>query len=479
MARGRRAAAAAAAAALGLALCVCVSAAPGVPGTSSITTQVMEDPDGVPTWARVWNHTHEWAFCADAVVLRERGVLDNLSAASLYWAERRWASVSGHPPDARRWSQKVLEQVKGAGLVEDAGETRGKFSLQWPRHLYHKHRMVFRCQDVCDSCALLDVPYDTLERHYEYGLARLRLPELDGQECPKCRTCPDLSKLTVKCGAATEFTLEPSAEADVQMNIPVRLLLASKKGDTHADGKTDVAKIFYSKKSSFHFYAWGLYLGWAAAIAQTIQGQPGGGRGLDIADLACGSGWMGILLGVAFPQSRVHFSDIDPSALNDVRTAVAANGMTGRTTVSLGDMWRAFDGLKGGDGERKRFHHVYFYPPQIVSDEEDRTTSSKEGSTMNVVSVVAPKRLFFFEECAKEWTQWLHTGGTLWLGTDHMNLAEVKIMFERYAGGRKIKWQRWFLAPSISPKKSQAVWWTAVDTMQKEPSHLLAVTLLD
>ena len=171
MARGRggaAAAAAAAAAALGLALWpgrARGSARTRLPGMSS--AKGMEAPDAAPTWARVWNETHEWAFCADAVVMRERGVLDNLHAASLYWAERRWAAQSGHPPDARRWSQKVLEQVKGAGLVEDAGETRGKFSLQWPRHLYHKHRMVFRCQDVCDSCALLDIPYNAREIHHE------------------------------------------------------------------------------------------------------------------------------------------------------------------------------------------------------------------------------------------------------------------------------------------------------------------------
>ena len=179
------------------------------------------------------------------------------------------------------------------------------------------------------------------------------------------------------------------------------------------------------------------------------------------------------------PSRACIFRILTPSALNDVRAAVAANGMTGRTTVSLGDVWRAFDGLKGGDGERKRFHHVYFYPPQIVSDQEDRTASSKEGSTMNTVSVVAPKRLFFFEECAEEWTQWLHTGGTLWLGADHENLAAVKILFERHAGGRKMKWQRWFLAPSMSPKKPEALWWTSADTMEREVSQLLAVTLLD
>ena len=143
-------------------------------------------------------------------------------------------------------------------------------------------------------------------------------------------------------------------------------------------------------------------MGWAAAIAQTIQGQPGGGRGLDIADLACGSGWMGILLGVAFPQSRVHFSDIDPSALNDVRTAVAANGMAGRATVSQGDLWRAFEGLKGEGGERKRFHHVYFYPPQTELEEGE--AQGGRNSSIREVAVSAPERLFFFERCAKEWT---------------------------------------------------------------------------
>ena len=251
------------------------------------------------------------------------------------------------------------------------------------------------------------------------------------------------------------------------------------EGEKGADGKTNVAKIFYSEKSSFHFYASGFFLGWAGSVAQSIQGQPGGGRGLDIADLACGSGWMGILLGAAFPESRVHFSDIDPSALNDVRTAVAANGMTGRTTVNLGDMWRAFDGLKGEDGERKRFHHVYFYPPQIAPEESDLEAGRKKGSSVNVVAVTAPKRLFFFEECAKEWTQRLHTGGTLWLGVDHENLYEVKLLFDRNAGGRKTKWQRWFLAPYMSPKKPEALWWTTADAVEREVSHLLSVTLLD
>ena len=471
MARGRRVAGAVAVtAALGLVLW---------PGGARGSGGEKES-DEAPAWTHVWNRTHEWAFCADAVVMRDRGVLDKLHVASLLSEGR--SHLAGPPAESRLWSQKVLTQVQGAGLVEEAGETRGKFSLQWPRHLYYKHRMVFGCQEVCDSCTLLDLPYHANQIHYGYGVARKRMPDLDDQAlCPDCQFCPDLPKVTVKCGAATEFTVEPSAEADVQMNIPVQAVLGSKKGEKGADGKTGVAKIFYSEKSSFHFYTWGFFLGWAGSMAQSIQAQPGGGRGLDIADLACGSGWMGLLLGAAFPESRVHFSDIDPSALNDVRTAVSANGMAGRTTVNLGDMWRAFDGLEGEDGERKRFHHVYFYPPQIASDEDkaDIHSANKKGSTVNAVAVTAPKRLFFFEECAKEWTRWLHTGGTLWLGVDHENLAEVKIMFERYAGGRKVKWQRWFLAPSMSPKKPEALWWTSMDTMHREVSQLLAVTLLD
>ena len=464
MARARRVAvAAAAAAALGLVLW------PGGARGSG-------ENDEAPEWARVWSRPHAWAFCAETAVMRERGVLDNL-----HWLEK---DKSGGPAgaDLLQWGKTVRKQVQEAGLVEEAGETRGKFSLQWPRHLNKEHQMVFGCQEVCDSCTLLDSPYPAIQIHEGYGIARELFKELGGpgKFCPECETCPDLPEVTVECGAATEFTVEPSAEAAVQLNIPVRVVLGSKEGEEGADGKTNVAKIFYSERSSYHFYTYGPYLGWAGSMAQTIQGQPGGGRGLDIADLACGSGWMGILLGAAFPESRVHFSDIDPSALNDVRTAVAANGMTGRTTVNLGDMWRAFDGLKGEDGERKRFHHVYFYPPQIAPEESEVLEAGrKKGSTVNVVAVTAPKRLFFFEECAKEWTQWLRTGGTLWLGVDHENLADVKILFERYAGGRKIKWQRWFLAPSMSPKKPQALWWTAQDTLEREVSQLLAVTLLD
>ncbi len=370
----------------------------------------------------------------------------------------------------------------GESLAVAAGETRGKCSLEWPRHLYHKHRMVFGCQEICDSCALLDTSYPRHVRlvHEGYIKARVANPELWDTKCPTCQTCPEVPKITVKCGAATEFTVEPSADADVQLNIPVRLVLGSRKRVKDADEETRVAKIFYNQKSSFHFYIWAFLLGWSGSIAQSIQAQPGGGRGLDIADLACGSGWMGLLLGAAFTESRVHFSDIDPSALNDVRTAVTANGMEGRATVNLGDMWRAFDGLKGEGDELKRFHHVYFYPPQTPwVDDDDAELSNLKGYTINDVSVIAPDRLFFFEECAKEWTQRLHTGGTLWLGVDHNNLAEVKLLFDRYAGGRKIKWQRWSLAPSMSPKKPEALWWTSADLMAREVSQLLAVTLLD
>ena len=378
----------------------------------------------------------------------------------------------------------MREQVEGAGLAEEAGETpgRGKFSLEWPRHLYHKHRMVFRCQEICDTCTLLDAPYKNLGImvHSGYTMAKDRNHELYGQGCPTtCQACPEVPKLTVKCGAATEFTVDPSADADVQLNIPVRLVLGSKKGREGADEETRVAKIFYSQKSSFHFYTSGYFLGWAGSMAQFIQAQPGGGRDLDIADLACGSGWMGLLLGAAFPESRVHFSDIDPSALSDVRTAVAANGMEGSATVNLGDMWRAFDGLKGEGGELKRFHHVYFYPPQTATDHDAVSEMGLKGSSTNPVSLFGPSKLFFFEECAKEWTQRLHTGGTLWLGVDHENLAEVKLLFDRNAGGRKTKWQRWFLAPYMSPKKPEGLWWTSADAAETEASHLLSVTLLD
>jgi len=430
-------------------------------------------------WTRVWDTTHEWALCAESVVLRERGVLDRLHMRALHG--KKWRLEHEFAPfHIRQWSEKVRKQVAGAGLVEEAGETRGRFTLEWPRHLYNQHRMVFGCQEVCHSCSLLGVPYPHLgvqQIHVGYAESIMRHQELYEQTCPPCNLCPELPKATVKCGAATEFTVDPSAEADVQLNVPVRAVLGSKTTGGGAGVNARVAKIFYSRKSSYHFFAWAFYLGWAGAMAQSIQTLPGGGRGLDIADLACGSGWMGMLLGAAFPESRVHFADIDPGALNDVRTAVAANGMAGRATVSQGDLWRAFEGLKGEGGERKRFHHVYFYPPQTELEEGE--AQGGRNSSIREVAVSAPERLFFFERCAKEWTQWLRPGGTLWLGTDHENLAEVKHLFERYAGGRQVQWRRWFLAPSMSAKKPAAVWWTASDIKESEVSQLLALTLLD
>ncbi len=203
----------------------------------------------------MWNKTHEWEFSADTEVTSGRGVLDNLHRSSL--VGRVWRG-RGPQPDALVWSQMVQKQVEGAGLVEEAGETRGKFSLEWPRHLYHKHRMVFGCQEICDSCALLDTSYPRHIRlvHEGYIKARVANPELWDTKCPTCQTCPEVPKITVKCGAATEFTVEPSADADVQLNIPVRLVLGSRKRVKDADEETRVAKIFYNQKSSFHFYTW-------------------------------------------------------------------------------------------------------------------------------------------------------------------------------------------------------------------------------
>lgn len=77
-----------------------------------------------------------------------------------------------------------------------------------------------------------------------------------------------------------------------------------------------------------------------------------------IADLCCGSGCIGILAALVFPESEVTLVDVDPAALDLARRNVSMHGLADRVSVVESDL---FDGLPAG----RRFDLVLTNPPYV------------------------------------------------------------------------------------------------------------------
>jgi SAM-dependent methyltransferase len=70
--------------------------------------------------------------------------------------------------------------------------------------------------------------------------------------------------------------------------------------------------------------------------------------GGSVADVACGAGFAGVSLALAYPQARVHGLDIDPQTIELARRNAAASGLDGRVTFDTADA-SVLDGDRGYD----------------------------------------------------------------------------------------------------------------------------------
>jgi ribosomal protein L3 glutamine methyltransferase len=76
-----------------------------------------------------------------------------------------------------------------------------------------------------------------------------------------------------------------------------------------------------------------------------------------VLDVCCGSGCIGIVAALAFPEAHVVLADVDPRALSLARRNVVRHGLAGRVEVRESDLFAAFAG--------ERFELVLSNPPYV------------------------------------------------------------------------------------------------------------------
>jgi len=173
------------------------------------------------------------------------------------------------------------------------------------------------------------------------------------------------------------------------------------------------------------------YLRWAQSVADTVKEEAARCSSVVVADLGCGAGWMGSIILRSVPKARVHFADIDPIALDEVKLNVRDNGVEEFATLGVGDLFEGFD-----DSMRGSFDHIFFYPAQ--SDIERGAVNhcfKPEVCVIPDVAYYAPSELYFFERVNKDIRNWLRPGGTLWLGVDDHLVEAVIVLFTQQHGG--------------------------------------------
>lgn len=81
-----------------------------------------------------------------------------------------------------------------------------------------------------------------------------------------------------------------------------------------------------------------------------------------ILDLCCGSGVMGLALGLAFPNAVVHLTDICPDALSLCRENIDKHNLGERTKIYEGDLWRAL-------GSKEQYDLIVANPPYVAHND--------------------------------------------------------------------------------------------------------------
>ena len=88
---------------------------------------------------------------------------------------------------------------------------------------------------------------------------------------------------------------------------------------------------------------------------------------LDVLDLCCGSGVMGLSMGLSFPKSRILLTDLSRGALSLCEENIRYSGMGDRAGVSLGDLWEAVPG-------NRQFDLIVANPPYVALEDEVETS---------------------------------------------------------------------------------------------------------
>lgn len=120
-------------------------------------------------------------------------------------------------------------------------------------------------------------------------------------------------------------------------------------------------------------------------------------EGMEVWDICCGSGCLGLGVKKAHPEASVTLSDIDPKALAVARE----NGSSMDVAFLEGDLFAPFEG--------RRADVILSNPPYLASHELDNAHEPE------IALVAGASGLEFYERIADEVEAHLNSGGTLFL----------------------------------------------------------------
>jgi release factor glutamine methyltransferase len=139
---------------------------------------------------------------------------------------------------------------------------------------------------------------------------------------------------------------------------------------------------------------------------------------LKFLDMCAGSGCIGIALAKHFPKATVHFGEISPAALAQIKKNCRLNGLKGsRIKVIKSDL---FSKIKG------EYDHIFVNPPYLTRDRKMTTVQRSVLLWEPAVAVFAKKKglghIFDILDGAREH---LRTGGQLYIEFDPWQKKEI------------------------------------------------------
>ena len=366
-------------------------------GSNGTHRSLSRFPNGVDMF---YLEPHRWAACANRVVFPDQDLL----TAQLMVCDGSFSADPAQPSGASR-----LNATAGAAVVNVTWTTEAPCRRGWQT-----------------KAAIHGSRADKNGGRRDKG----RKAEKVKLWCPKHTVYEALGNATL--GGIEAPQAPPAAAALPAAAAPpaVDVFLATKTflGEHHGRVEPALEEVHlrYDAGSGYAFHRFLEYKLWARVIVEYIsRDMEAGARPMPVADMACGFGWLGLLAAASVNNTHVYFSELKEEYVQLARKNMAFNGLEGRGTYAVGDMWEAYKGLADADGRQVRFKHLYFYPPQVkVESIEDLQGHDQQEVDATIVPD-GEDGFYFFARFLEEFREYLLPGGTAWIGIDAGNESKL------------------------------------------------------
>ena len=335
---------------------------------------------------------HRWAACANRVVFPDRDML----AVRLMQCDGSFSADPAQPGGASR-----LNATAGAAVVNVTWTTEAPCRRGWQT-----------------KAAIHGSRADKNGGRRDKG----RKAEKVKLWCPKHTVYEARGNATLGGIEAPQALPAAAAPPAVDVFLATKTFLGEHHG--RVEPALEEVHLRYDAGSGYAFHRFLEYKLWARVIVEHISRdmdmEAGGASPMPVADMACGFGWLGLLAAASVNNTHVYFSELKEEYVQLARKNMALNGLEGRGTYAVGDMWEAYKGLADADGRQVRFKHLYFFPPQIKEEnvkEEQAQTQTK----VDLDATIVPDSgdgFVFFARFLEEFREYLLPGGTAWIGID-------------------------------------------------------------